>query len=366
MPDRSVQTAILPATSGVANSRGYLATLDGWRAIAILSVIFYHDRLHSLGSLSAGWLFIYGHYGVDLFFAISGVLICWRLLEEEEEFGFISLRGFYVRRAFRILPPALAFLAVVGTLGIAGILSVGFREWLTAVFFCRNYSTLAGTNGYFTEHFWSLAVEEHFYFLLPSLLLFVPKRWRVPSLSAVCACVIIHRFMVLEHRRWGHVLFHTDVRLDALLIPAIFAVLVQSPSVRSRFGRWFRLWPAILATVLWMITTEIGAFWLDTATSLLLPIVVLGTILNAKSRWATWLEWPPLRYVGRISYSLYLWQQLFFVGHFYERFPLGILQSTALRFVALWAIAAGSYHLLERPMIRLGRRLAPPATPGRI
>lgn len=94
--------------------------------------------------------------------------------------------------------------------------------------------------------------------------------------------------------------------------------------------------------------------------------VVLGSVLNPTGWIARFLELAPLRYIGRISYSLYLWQQMFFVGHFYGHFPLGWFESTPLRFVALGAAAMASYHLLERPMMRLGRRLAPPATEGRI
>jgi peptidoglycan/LPS O-acetylase OafA/YrhL len=197
-------------------------------------VIFTHDSPHK----GLGWLFQNGHNGVELFFARSGVLICWRLIEEEETFGRISLRDFYIRRAFRILPPAMMFLAVVGVLGLCGVLAVGLREWLGAVFFVRNYSFFAGaTPGtpYFTQQVWSLSVEEHLYLILPSLLILAGKRWRVPVLAALSAIVIAHRYMVLQTRPAGHVLFHTDVRLDALLIPAMFAVLLQSARLRTRF-----------------------------------------------------------------------------------------------------------------------------------
>ncbi len=345
--------------------RGYLPTLDGWRAIAIVSVILYHDRSHR----GLGWFFQNGHNGVELFFAISGVLICWRLIEEEETFGRISLRGFYVRRAFRILPPAMLFLGVLGVLALCGLITVGLREWLSAVFFVRNYSFLVGTTRgmpYFTSHVWSLSVEEHFYLILPSLLVIAGKGWRVPVLAVLSAIVIGHRFLVLQTRPWEHVLFHTDIRLDALLIPAMFAVvLLQSPRLRANFTKWSRFWPLVMMALIGMMTVEITPFWLSTSCSALMPIVVLGSVLNPSGAIARCLEFAPLRYVGRISYSLYLWQQMFFVGHFYGLYPLGWLQSTPLRFCALALVAMASYHILERPMMGLGRRLAPPATEGR-
>ena len=102
---------------------GYMPTLDGWRAIAILSVIFFHDslHLHALGVFSTRWLYEYGDLGVDLFFAISGLLICSRLLDEERINGKIHLRGFYVRRGFRILPPVFLYLGVISILSVAPI-----------------------------------------------------------------------------------------------------------------------------------------------------------------------------------------------------------------------------------------------------
>jgi peptidoglycan/LPS O-acetylase OafA/YrhL len=98
-----------------SRTAGYLPTLDGWRTISIVSVMLCHDRLHQAGPLSTGWFYLHGQLGVDVFFAISGLLICSRLLNEEQAKGRIGLRNFYVRRAFRILPPAAFFLATLLT-----------------------------------------------------------------------------------------------------------------------------------------------------------------------------------------------------------------------------------------------------------
>jgi len=354
--------------SGARQKSGYLPTLDGWRAIAILSVVFYHDSLHSMGPLSTGWLFRNGYCGVDLFFAISGLLICWRLLEEEKAFGEISLRGFYIRRAFRILPPAFACLGGIALLTLAGVFHVTLRQLLGAAFFFRNYTFLLGTMGadkYFTEHFWSLAVEEHFYFILPGLLVLTRRRWRLQVLLGLCLIIEIHRAQVLESRPWAHVLFHSDMRMDALLVPATLAVLAQSAAIRQKLKQWLRVWPLLLILVLIVVSNWEGTFWGETLVVLLMPLTVLGSLLNPGGLLARPLEWAPLRYVGRLSYSLYLWQQLFFTGHFFYSQPLGVLQGTWLRFVVAPACAIASYHLLERPFIKLGHKLAPPATPGR-
>ena len=95
----------------------------------------------------------------------------------------------------------------------------------------------------------------------------------------------------------------------------------------------------------------------------LIPLVLLGTVLSPHQIIARFLELGLFRWIGRLSYSLYLWQQMFFSGHYYK--PLGIWQSLPLNWIMLLGCAAASYYWIERPMMRLGHRLAPPATPGR-
>src|SRR5207248_5891757 len=107
------------------------------------------------------------------FFAISGYLICTRLLVEEETTGSISLRSFYIRRVFRILPPAYVYLAVVAGLSAAGMIAAAWTDIASAALFYSNYIE---PRSWFTGHFWSLAMEEHFYLLWPPLLLLLgPK-----------------------------------------------------------------------------------------------------------------------------------------------------------------------------------------------
>lgn len=172
---------------------------------------------------------------------------------------------------------------------------------------------------------------------------------------------------MLESREWDHVLFHTDIRIDGLLIPASVAILVQSNKWKERLRNWLRIWPVLLIAAIIVVSNWEGQFWQTTLVALLLSTTILGTVLNPHTYLAMALEWPPLRYLGRISYSIYLWQQLFFTGHYSSTigYPLGIIERTPLRFVLTLALAMASYHLLERPMIILGHKLAPPATPGR-
>src|SRR5438270_13567618 len=93
----------------------YIPTLDGWRTIAVLMVIGFHGTPESAPWFS---IFNYGHHGVNIFFGISGFLICSRLLDEEARFGRISLKRFYLRRAFRILPPAFLYILFINLMAL--------------------------------------------------------------------------------------------------------------------------------------------------------------------------------------------------------------------------------------------------------
>jgi peptidoglycan/LPS O-acetylase OafA/YrhL len=297
---------------------------------------------------------------VDVFFAISGLLICSRLLEEERRFGTINLKSFYIRRVSRIIPPALAYLVVIAVLAGLAVIHVTAREWLGSLLFYRNYTRLIGpasehANWYYTAHFWSLSVEEHFYIILPALLVFVNKRYRVATLLLLTVLVAIHCALVLHSRPWDRVFFHTDVRLDSLLIPALMAVLLTSH--RDRFKSVLRFWPVAALGALIVINRSQGAYWQVMLIAFLLPCMVLGTVLNSDGMVGRILELAPLRFVGRISYSLYLWQQLFFVGHFVSTSHL-FFQWFPVNYILTFVCAILSFRYIEQPIVKLGHRLA--------
>ncbi len=305
----------------------------------------------------------------EYFFGISGLLICSRLLEEEQAHQRISLKEFYIRRAFRILPPALGYLIVIAAIGAIHVIPVSPREWIAALLFYRNYGFLAGAgpdNSWYTVHFWSLALEEHFYLILPAVLVFVSKSWRVRALLLIAVAVIgwrIHIQMTRPNVDWPQ---HTDTSLDALLIPAILAILLTRLRWRALLGKISRFWFLPAALVIWLVTS--GRFQLlsPIAEAVLIPIMLLGTVLHPGGIFSRILELRPLRWIGRISYSLYLWQELLFSGHQHPSYHfLGPLTDFPWRWLALLACAAASYYCLEKPLMRLGHKLAPPDTPGR-
>jgi peptidoglycan/LPS O-acetylase OafA/YrhL len=346
--------------------KGYLPTLDGWRAVAILGVLLNHDKLHSIGRFGLNLIHWEGGYGVELFFAISGILICTRLLEEERLEGAIHLKSFYIRRVFRIQPAAFAYLAVISLLMIFQTIDRAPKDVLYAALMLRNYLPLhQSPHAWYTEHFWSLAVEEHFYLLLPSFL-FLIRRHRIAILGAILFAQGIWRVAVLDHPRlqigW-HQNFRTDLAVGGILLGALFALLLRLPQVRAWMHAWVRPWVAI------PILAAVGVFGHQQKSELsffalqgALVLLVVSTLLRPTSITGRILELPPVRFVGRISYSIYLWQMLFFPFWTFVAPPhswwLQQVQNSGLRYVALFAVSLSSYYLIERPMIRIGHRLA--------
>ena len=357
------QTAVVRPELDARKSSSYMPTLDGWRAISILAVMIHHDFIHRMTGMSTLWFFEHGKVGVDVFFAISGILICSRLLDEEQRFGSISLRQFYIRRAFRILPPAILYLLVIALLSALAIIPHVGMDWFGALFFFRNYTRLFGhhlANGVsFTSHFWSLSVEEHFYLLLPAILVLTRRKYRVKVLCVLILIVAGNLAFELSRKPWELIQSHSDIRLDSLFLPALMAILIRQNTLRIWFRRSGYLWPLTLAVLIAFITWMPENFGYFIGLAALMPILVLGTVLYPKSILSRFLELQPLRYIGRISYSLYLWQMLFFVGHSDTNVnTLGLFQHAPLNYIATFVCAVASYYLLEKPAMRFGHQLA--------
>jgi peptidoglycan/LPS O-acetylase OafA/YrhL len=360
-----------PAASPPRKIRsGYIPTLDGWRALAIIAVLINHD----MSWLPTSQIHKFGRPGVDLFFALSGILICTRLLEEEQISKKISLRNFYIRRIFRIQPAALVYLACVSLLTFSGVLdhtldAVGF-----SLLMIRNYFQPHYAGEWYTAHFWSLSVEEHFYLFLPGFLV-IFKKFRV-SLLVVLVCILkswqmyVHRYVSIDSPLASP--FRTEAAAIGILIAAIAAILLFRSPVRAWCQSWLHPYVALgLAVAVWFGSYKLPAFswFFYFATLSSYPLVVISTLLNPSTLIGKVLEWSPLRFVGRISYSLYLWQMMFFGAGYGIPAPnshlLFHLQTSLLRYPATLAVSIFSYYIIEKPMVKLGHRLAKSVVPGR-
>jgi peptidoglycan/LPS O-acetylase OafA/YrhL len=347
----------------------YIPALDGWRAVSIGLVIMHHTQVQCavpvLGVLLQA-ISRFGEVGVEVFFAISGLLICSRLLEEEARSGQISLKSFYLRRAFRILPAAFFYLLVIAILAAFHVIPLLAVDWFGALFFFRNYVMLVEylhhsplALHWYTGHFWSLSIEEHFYLILPAVLVGF-KRMRFWVLATLALVVTLWRSVRAHFLHSSYQMnFRTDTHVDALLIPAMIALAIY-PVMRNEIAKkYLPAWsfPIWVVMELGLLITRIPCYF--TLQAVLIPVLILSTALHPEAIPASILECYPLRWIGWISYSLYLWQQLFF-GVNFAGSPLGlsILRQQPFSLLALIACASFSYYVIERPLVRLGHKLS--------
>jgi peptidoglycan/LPS O-acetylase OafA/YrhL len=354
----------------ISKQSTYIPTLDGWRAVSIGLVIMHHTPVRCsvpvLGALLQS-LSNFGEVGVELFFAISGLLICSRLLDEESRYGHISVKAFYVRRFFRIVPAALFYLLVVAVLAAFHMIPLVPMDWFGGLFFFRNYVMLFEymhhsplAMHWYTGHFWSLSMEEHFYLILPGLLVGF-KRIRLAVLWGLALAVACWRSVLVHFLHSNYQFnFRTDTHVDALLIPAAIALALY-PCMRNQAAkRYIPAWsfPILVAMEIGLLTTRLPFFF--TLQAVTIPLLILSTVLHPKTIQGSILEFKPLRWIGWISYSLYLWQQLFFGVNFVGSPPgLAALREQPINLMALMACATFSYYVVERPLVRLGHKLAP-------
>lgn len=349
-----------------------------------MSVVMVHS-LPMPGFPEAGWLSFLvkmcGSLAVPLFFVLSGYLITHLLLREEAATGRISLKNFYARRALRILPASLAYLGGLAVLSVALGLDVKAKEFLASLFWYRNflYGGWAGWNlkllldgaEYFTGHFWSLSVEEHFYFVWPLLFLLVPSRFRVWMLAVPGLVLLpIWRTYNLKVGGIGGMNYwRTDLVCDYLVLGALLAVLEARWRGRVEWERfWAKPWVPLLALggilCSWLVSRFGGvvpllgpkkvivASVISVPTSAVGLVLLVGLAVHGRRRWLDpWLNSRPLVWLGGISFSLYLWQQVFCdessrVLPFY--FPFNLL--------VLFPVAMASHYWVERPFLGMRGR----------
>jgi peptidoglycan/LPS O-acetylase OafA/YrhL len=360
-----------PKISSSHPFNGYLPTLDGWRAVAIIIVLAAHgidSAIVQVGS-ALQWLrpiYYYGGFGVNIFFALSGLLITSRLLQEAEQNGRISLSAFYIRRSFRILPAFVTMLAVTALLTAFDILSVSWKDLVRALFFLTNYST---DPSWYVAHTWSLSLEEHFYLIWPltlSLLGFKKAAW-IGALA--CLLISFWRVAIIHFQIGAAVGWRTDAQLDAILWGAVAACLVRN---RSNFFRQpNRAW-LVYALLLIIVGSMIAlsfqprlAHLVRFSQPILLSVLLIATVSCPATSLGKVLELPAVRWVGRLSFSLYLWNQLFLAPASATATTMQWLQIFPLNILAVLACAVVSYYLIERPFITLGRRVVKSAIEGR-
>lgn len=344
-----------------ARSMAYQPALDGVRALAVLVVLLFHGEVSGFSG---------GYLGVSVFFTLSGYLITSLLVIETQRTGGVEVRSFYARRARRLLPASIVCIGGI-------VLASGLTDWFDAVSTLRrdivgsllqvaNWVFLFGGGSYQElfdqaagtssplEHYWSLAIEEQFYWLWPVAFLWLSRRAMPVTRSmfvltalAVVAAPVIAAVWGADAAYWS-----TPARAAEILMGALLAVLLRRRSLPAHL-RWFALVALVGLAVMVVTFPAVGGPAYRGALPLVAVVsaaLLLGLQVDGPVRRA--LSIRPLVWIGTISYGVYLYHWPTFVVLDEQRTGLDGFALLALRFAVTFALAQVSFVLIERPIRR--------------
>ena len=360
------------------NKSKYLPSIDSLRALAVLAVIIYHVDVNYLPD---------GFLGVDLFFVLSGYLISSLIIKEYRKTGSLNLYNFYIRRARRLLP-AVYFMITVGLVVMVLFNEVLLRKsHLDAIFgyiYSSNWWYIFHKLDYFDsfgaqspfKHLWSLAIEEQFYMIFPLLFLLINRKKKSKDgtyklnknflyvvLGLILVSLIAH-ILLFDINNISRIYFGTDTRAFSLLIGVVGAILYPMEKLHAKVTPQQNIMYSVvslvsIATLITvMIYTSEYNTWLYRGGFLLVAILGLIVIISSGKQhtlMSRLLSFKPVVFIGKISYSLYLWH-----------FPVLVLTTPVseignpniifviLRVILTFALATASYVFVETPIRKLG------------
>jgi peptidoglycan/LPS O-acetylase OafA/YrhL len=343
--------------------RGRIPCLDGLRAVSIALVLVEHGAL-TVGfphtGTFGGVLGNLGGIGVDVFFAISGFLITLLVVRELRRTGTLSLKGFYARRFLRLMPAAAVVLLTVFVLQLIGHVQMGGSNWLHVLTYTVNFDPHPVWE---TGHLWSLSIEEQFYLAWPvALLLLGPWRAGVLAAAVVIGAPVLRLVMLRIHPHdMGRYDTWTPLRVDCIAAGCLLALVAGNERFRERARTSGTIATGVVAAVALAVLvstaigTRIAAYNVVLEESVRaggITILIWLSINHDGTAWGRLLESKAFVVAGGLSYSLYLWQQLFLGPH-----RGGTLARLPLALALAVSAAVASYVLVERPFLRLKARV---------
>ena len=354
---------------------------DGIRALAVIAVILSHVGVYAAlterGLLSEPLLaMVGGGTGVQAFVVLSGFLITSLLIAEFDATGSISIRKFILRRTLRIFPLYILFLLVVTVLHL---LLPGVTTW-PSLYYAYAYAFNFAPTQHYTPilgHTWSLAVEEHFYLVWPSLFLLTYARRRPFLVGLTLVFIFTAPLLNLAFTRLGigkefFVGRFSCIAGAAIALGCLMALLAHDPRTAARFRRTIASPWTLAAGLLFFANSlylQVDSWFLKHAGSGLarnlgIALLIGWIYFNQTSRLTRFLELRPLKYIGLISYGLYLFQGLFLTTDPTRTPEQAWPPSPEVGLLLLLLAAPLSYHFFEIPFLRLKSRFAAATLPA--
>jgi peptidoglycan/LPS O-acetylase OafA/YrhL len=297
----------------------------------------------------------FGGLCVRIFFEISGFVITRLLLIEEARDGSISLKAFYIRRSFRILPVYYVLVTLVCLSSWLHWTPVSVAGTVQSALFMSDFKLRFPD--WFLGHSWSLAVEEHFYLLFPLFWIWCSPRNRPKVLIAILGAFTIWSISVGQFGPNGSLFPTAILGYNCINVGALMAIFEKQ--FREFVAKVPPVVVLLVSAVLWIRPVPLGTpeVLFDALYEPFALALMLMFTISQKGWTSSVLKNPALQWIGLISYSGYLWQQIF-TGNTnrYGSPAIGHIFHLALPLLVL--VAAASYYWIERPCTRLGRRFS--------
>ena len=345
----------------------YIVSINGLRAISVLLVVMQHVSMMGYSilndikenkylSILLGIL-MDGQLGVNTFFVISGFLITYLLLIEERKTSKINIKNFYIRRFFRIFPAYYFLLFIYFILQSLDILKIPKESWLTAITYTKYFNYEIDS---YTAHAWSLSIEEQFYLTWPFVFLLGHKTRRNTALFLIVAAQI---FRMVDYRLDIGFLHDLSIffRIDAIAIGCLLAIYREKLISFFSAKQWqYLFYVSIIILVLlpsaycltdsipkmniiWSILGSRYGFFAN----ICICVILIYSVYFSKGFLFLFLNNKLMNHIGLLSYSIYLWQQIFLIKtpHWYNQFPMNI--------ILIIIVSHLSYYLIEKPFMKL-------------
>jgi peptidoglycan/LPS O-acetylase OafA/YrhL len=351
---------------GDSRANRNIPSLDGLRAISVVLVMLAHSRwfLPKLITSTSVFESVVGNgtHGVAVFFIISGYLITTLLIREFNRDGTVSLKRFYFRRSMRIFPPFYVLLAVMGIFWAAHVIPEDWRSFVSSLTYTWAY--YPGAHGYFIAHTWSLSIEEQFYLFWPLMFVILHRKDRLIQVSIWMILLFpplrVLLYFITPNLR-GHEFYMVQGWIDTMMVGCLLALLRQHDAWQKWRSKYINGWTVIAMTIIAFYFIPIATAALPKSLGTAFALTIAPTIVAFSIGGAmiylidarqplvfNLLNNPVIRHIGVISYSLYLWQQLF-MSQQLSLLPYGYL--------LVFIVAEASFWLIEKPSLALRARL---------
>ena len=348
------KSALIAYPSNIINHK-YYHSLNGLRGLSIILVVAFHLG-YTLSNIFNGGL------GVNIFFVLSGFLITTICIKEINLTSTLSLNGFYYRRFLRIFPVAYLYLTVILILNFILILNIPWYQFAAGYLYILNFSYFRshGFVPYF-GHYWSLSVEEQFYLIFPLLLKINRKLFVLSIMFIVLVLPLLCLLQYLYEPLNQGVLYmftHYFIKFQAIAVGCLFSVLTIHKAFDNLYLSKTKV-PGNIAAIFLIFYLGYDSFYsiksvyINCLISVLTGYIIVSNLATSKDIIFRILNFKPLVFIGKLSYSIYIWHVIFTVND--PRFPK-FMSIFPFNLIGIIVVSCLSYYCYERYFLKFKNR----------